>query len=112
MVGLEGTKMSKSLGNLVFVGDLLKEWEPMAIRLALLEHHYRAYWEWEDASLGRGAERLELWRAAGDGDGGLHEVRRRLDDDLDVAGALEALDEVAATGAGMSQGAELLGVTL
>ena len=46
MVGLDGTKMSKSLGNLVFVGDLLKEWEPVAVRLALLEHHYRADWEW------------------------------------------------------------------
>ena len=41
LVGLDGTKMSKSLGNLVFVGDLLKEWEPAAVRLALLAHHYR-----------------------------------------------------------------------
>jgi L-cysteine:1D-myo-inositol 2-amino-2-deoxy-alpha-D-glucopyranoside ligase len=112
MVGLAGTKMSKSLGNLVFVGDLLKDWEPMAIRLALLEHHYRADWEWEDASLTRAAERLERWRRAGHGDAGVDEVRRRLDDDLDAPGALESLDEVAATGAGMSQGAALLGVTL
>jgi L-cysteine:1D-myo-inositol 2-amino-2-deoxy-alpha-D-glucopyranoside ligase len=112
MVGLEGTKMSKSLGNLVFVGDLLKEWEPMAIRLALLEHHYRVDWEWEHASLAAAAERLERWRAAGEGHAGLDEVRRHLDDDLDAPGALVALDEVAATGAGMSQGAALLGVTL
>jgi L-cysteine:1D-myo-inositol 2-amino-2-deoxy-alpha-D-glucopyranoside ligase len=112
MVGLDGTKMSKSLGNLVFVGDLLKEWDPMAIRLALLEHHYRADWEWEEASLGRATERLERWRAAGDGGGGVDEVRRRLDDDLDAPGALAVLDEVAATGVGMSQGAALLGVTL
>jgi L-cysteine:1D-myo-inositol 2-amino-2-deoxy-alpha-D-glucopyranoside ligase len=112
MVGLAGTKMSKSLGNLVFVGDLLKDWEPMAIRLALLEHHYRADWEWEEASLARAAERLERWRGAGPGDAGLEEVRHRLDDDLDAPGALEALDEVAATGAGMAQGAALLGVTL
>ena len=41
MVGLDGTKMSKSLGNLVFVGDLLKDWEPAVVRLALLGHHYR-----------------------------------------------------------------------
>ena len=112
MVGLEGTKMSKSLGNLVFVGDLLKDWEPMAVRLALLEHHYRADWEWEAASLDRAAERLERWRRAGSGSGAVEEVRRRLDDDLDAPGALEVLDEVAATGAGMSQGADLLGVTL
>ena len=41
LVGLDGTKMSKSLGNLVFVGDLCKEWDPAAVRLALLGHHYR-----------------------------------------------------------------------
>jgi L-cysteine:1D-myo-inositol 2-amino-2-deoxy-alpha-D-glucopyranoside ligase len=112
MVGLDGTKMSKSLGNLVFVGDLLKEWEPMAIRLALLEHHYRTDWDWEDSGLVRGTERLERWRRAGVGAGGIEEVRRRLDDDLDAPGALEVLDEVAGTGTGMSQGAALLGVTL
>jgi L-cysteine:1D-myo-inositol 2-amino-2-deoxy-alpha-D-glucopyranoside ligase len=105
MVGLDGTKMSKSLGNLVFVGDLLKEWEPMAIRLALLEHHYRADWEWQDASLERAAERLERWRAAGDGDAGIEQVRRALDDDLDAPGALAVVDgwadeALAAGGAG------------
>ncbi len=47
MVGLDGTKMSKSLGNLVFVGDLLKEWDPAAVRLALLAHHYRTDWDWQ-----------------------------------------------------------------
>src|SRR5437588_510073 len=41
MVRYEGTKMSKSLGNLVFISDLLKEWEPPAIRLAILDHSYR-----------------------------------------------------------------------
>jgi L-cysteine:1D-myo-inositol 2-amino-2-deoxy-alpha-D-glucopyranoside ligase len=112
MVGLEGTKMSKSLGNLVFVGDLLKDWEPMTIRLALLEHHYRPDWEWEEAGLGRAAARLELWRGAGHGAAGIDEVRRRLDDDLDAPGALEVLDVVAAGGAGVSQGAALLGVSL
>ena len=53
--GLDGEKMSKSLGNLVFVGDLVKEWEPMAVRLALLGHHYREDWEWgPDDLTGRG----------------------------------------------------------
>ncbi len=112
MVGLDGTKMSKSLGNLVFVGDLLEKWEPMAVRLALLEHHYRADWEWDESGLGRAAERLERWRRAGDGGGGVAEVRRRLDDDLDAPGALVALDEAAASGAGVAQGAALVGVTL
>ena len=64
LVGLEGTKMSKSLGNLVFVSQLLKEWEAPAVRLALLGHHYRHDWEWstEDVATARG--RLARWRAA------------------------------------------------
>ncbi len=65
MVGLDGTKMSKSLGNLVFVADLLKDWDPMAVRLALLAHHYRTDWDWHEADVVAGAERLERWRAAG-----------------------------------------------
>ena len=64
LVGLDGTKMSKSLGNLVFVGDLLKEWEPAAVRLALLDHHYRPDWEWTGEDMPRAARRLEAWRSA------------------------------------------------
>ena len=48
MVRMDGEKMSKSLGNLVFVSDLLKTWDPRAIRLAIIEHHYRDSWEWDD----------------------------------------------------------------
>ena len=64
MVHYGGTKMSKSLGNLVFVRDLLKEWEPAVIRLALLANHYRADWEWEDDLLERASVRLGSWREA------------------------------------------------
>ena len=64
LVGLDGTKMSKSLGNLVFVSDLLKEWEPAVVRLALLDHHYRPDWEWTGEELPRAAARLDRWRAA------------------------------------------------
>ena len=47
MVGLDGEKMSKSRGNLVFVSRLREDGvDPMAIRLALLAHHYRSDWEW------------------------------------------------------------------
>ena len=48
LIGKDGAKMSKSLGNLVFVDDLRKEWDPMVIRLAIVEHHYRTEWEWDD----------------------------------------------------------------
>jgi L-cysteine:1D-myo-inositol 2-amino-2-deoxy-alpha-D-glucopyranoside ligase len=120
IVGLGGQKMSKSLGNLVFVGDLLKEWEPTAVRLALLDHHYRTDWEWSDAEMPRAAARLEAWRRAGPGDADRPDaanaafelVRARLDDDLDTPGALAALDREAAQGRSVVRGAALLGVTL
>ncbi len=54
--------MSKSLGNLVFVGDLLEEWQPVAIRTALLAHHYREDWEWTTDDMPTAAARLEGWR--------------------------------------------------
>jgi L-cysteine:1D-myo-inositol 2-amino-2-deoxy-alpha-D-glucopyranoside ligase len=117
LVALGGTKMSKSLGNLVFVSDLLKEWEPAAVRLALLGHHYRGDWEWTDGDLSAAASRLERWRGAGPGadgaaEGSLGAVRGALDDDLDTPGALAALDERAAAGQTVAAGAALLGVTL
>jgi L-cysteine:1D-myo-inositol 2-amino-2-deoxy-alpha-D-glucopyranoside ligase len=126
LVGLDGTKMSKSLGNLVFVGDLVKEWEPTAIRLALLHHHYRPDWEWTDEDMPRAAARLRAWRATSLGvappdapdtgapmaDPGLDLVRSFLDDDLDTPGALAALDAEAAAGRSVVRGAGLLGVTL
>jgi L-cysteine:1D-myo-inositol 2-amino-2-deoxy-alpha-D-glucopyranoside ligase len=36
----------------------------MAIRMALLAHHYRSDWEWTDAVLGDAQARLARWRAA------------------------------------------------
>jgi len=110
MVHYEGEKMSKSLGNLVFVHDLLKEHEPAAIRLALLSRHYRTSWEWHPELLAEAESRLKRWRRAGVGSAGLAEVRARLDDDLDTPGALSVLDEEVAHGRGVSEAAELLGV--
>ncbi len=45
MVHQDGEKMSKSLGNLTLVSDLLKNYSPDAIRITLLNHHYRYPWE-------------------------------------------------------------------
>jgi L-cysteine:1D-myo-inositol 2-amino-2-deoxy-alpha-D-glucopyranoside ligase len=51
MVRMDGDKMSKSLGNMIFVGKLLEEYSPNAIRLYLLAHHYRQVWEWSAAEM-------------------------------------------------------------
>ncbi len=117
LVGLGGTKMSKSLGNLVFVGDLCKEWDPAAVRLALLAHHYREDWDWRtDEDMPAAAARLALWRSApDDGDGGsagLAAVRAALDDDLDTPGALACPRRRGHGRAAGRRRGRLLGVTL
>jgi L-cysteine:1D-myo-inositol 2-amino-2-deoxy-alpha-D-glucopyranoside ligase len=45
MVYQDGEKMSKSLGNLTLVSNLLKDYSADAIRVTLLNHHYRYPWE-------------------------------------------------------------------
>ncbi|MBA0050676.1 cysteine--1-D-myo-inosityl 2-amino-2-deoxy-alpha-D-glucopyranoside ligase [Streptomyces sp. AJS327] len=104
MVGLDGAKMSKSKGNLVFVSQLRKDGvDPAAIRLALLAHHYRADWEYSAAVLDEARERLARWRAAVSRPDGppaedlLAEIRAALADDLDSPAALAAVDRWAAT---------------
>ena len=122
MVAYQGAKMSKSLGNLVFVSKLRESGvDPMAIRLALLAHHYRSDWEWTDAVLAEAESRLSRWRTATapaapsassatigspatpassatagspppTAEAVLRTVRERLADDLDAPGALAAID--------------------
>jgi L-cysteine:1D-myo-inositol 2-amino-2-deoxy-alpha-D-glucopyranoside ligase len=111
MVSYLGEKMSKSLGNLVFVSRLVADGtDPMAIRMALLAHHYRSDWEWTDAVLADAQARLDRWRAAlahveaahlevppGTGPASpaglvLSGVRARIGDDLDAPGALAVVD--------------------
>ena len=109
MVGYDGEKMSKSRGNLVFVSALRNsDIDPMAIRLALLRHHFRSDWEWVDAELFTAVDTLGEWRkAVALGAGApaapvVEEVLAALADDLDAPRALAAIDAwVAATlGAG------------
>jgi L-cysteine:1D-myo-inositol 2-amino-2-deoxy-alpha-D-glucopyranoside ligase len=116
MVRLDGEKMSKSLGNLVFVSRLVADGvDPMAIRLAIMSHHYRGDWDWTAAGLAAAQDRLAHWRTAlhragsvrpaasepGAGvtaadvptaDGVLAAVRERIADDLDAPGALAVVD--------------------
>jgi L-cysteine:1D-myo-inositol 2-amino-2-deoxy-alpha-D-glucopyranoside ligase len=114
LISKDGAKMSKSLGNLVFVDKLRTEYDAMAIRLALIEHHYRTEWEWDDELMPRNSDRLRAWRAAADGADGdlLDEVRERLDDDLDSPGAVAAVDRAARHGESTRAAAALLGVVL
>ncbi|GAB3660957.1 cysteine--1-D-myo-inosityl 2-amino-2-deoxy-alpha-D-glucopyranoside ligase [Glycomyces tarimensis] len=103
MIGLDGEKMSKSLGNLVFVSKLRAEGvDPAAVRLGLLAGHYRADRQWSAAVLAEAELRLGRWREAVSRElavpagAMLTAVRNRLADDLDTAGALAAVDAWAA----------------
>jgi L-cysteine:1D-myo-inositol 2-amino-2-deoxy-alpha-D-glucopyranoside ligase len=115
LVGLDGTKMSKSLGNLVFVEDLVARAEPAAVRLALLSQHYRSDWEWRDELLTLAQSRLATWRSTlitGRAGAIADDVRAALDDDLDAPAALRALDEAALAGYNVAPGAAILGINL
>jgi L-cysteine:1D-myo-inositol 2-amino-2-deoxy-alpha-D-glucopyranoside ligase len=99
MIGLDGEKMSKSRGNLVLVSKLRGAGvDPMAIRLALMDGHYRAYREWTGGRLPAAEARLARWRTAVQRDAGapadpvLAQVRAALADDLDTARAIAAVD--------------------
>jgi L-cysteine:1D-myo-inositol 2-amino-2-deoxy-alpha-D-glucopyranoside ligase len=103
MIGLDGEKMSKSRGNLVFVSRLRGDGvDPMAIRLALLSGHYRTDRAWTTDLLRTAEERLATWRRAVALDAGapaaplLLGLRERLADDLDSPGAIALVDAWAA----------------
>jgi L-cysteine:1D-myo-inositol 2-amino-2-deoxy-alpha-D-glucopyranoside ligase len=101
MVAYEGEKMSKSLGNLVFVSELLKIADPRAIRLALMQHHYRSGFEWHDTDIQDGTALLRRLVIAAQRETGpdpnelAARVRAAIDNDLDAPRALEALAELA-----------------
>jgi len=101
MVSLDGEKMSKSLGNLVFVSKLRQQGvDPMAIRLVLLSHHYRSDWEWFDSELEVAQTRLANWRTALSHHTGasspVAEIVKVMRNDLDTPSALKAIDVWAA----------------
>jgi len=120
MVGYDGEKMSKSRGNLVFVSTLLAEgFDPMAIRLALLAHHYRDDWEFGYPELDAAQRRLDTWRVALAAPAGPDaelfrtRVRKALRDDLDAPRALVLMDEWAGdAGTGDPQAPAQIAATL
>lgn len=105
MVRYQGEKMSKSLGNLVLVRDVLNDYSADALRLYLFSHHYRDAWEYYDDELDEWARLAEdLNEAAAFPSFGIEEVldvsalRERflnaMDDDLDTPAAIGALREI------------------
>lgn len=100
MIGLDGVKMSKSLGNLVFVHKLVEQGvEPSAIRLGVFAGHYRSDRDWSQAIVAEATKRLHTWREALSHPGQLgraqalvQEMRQALSNDLDTPALLAAVD--------------------
>jgi L-cysteine:1D-myo-inositol 2-amino-2-deoxy-alpha-D-glucopyranoside ligase len=105
MVRHEGEKMSKSLGNLVMVEDLLRNWSPDALRLYLASHKYRESWSYGEDELAQaeylaGKVRSAVVAESGSGDALdpsalMGEFTRAMDDDLDTPAALAAQERLA-----------------
>lgn len=116
MVEYEGEKMSKSLGNLIMVSDLLEDFSADALRLYLASSHYRRSWPYQRLKLEEAAAQAQRWSAAAslgndtaEGNGTAEESTRApyelpaalthrfiecMADDLDTPGAVQALDTV------------------
>ncbi|HDQ72580.1 MAG TPA: cysteine--tRNA ligase [Chloroflexi bacterium] len=105
MVHHEGEKMSKSLGNLVMVRDLLETWSPDAIRLYLSRHHYREVWHYDEEALREAAQWAHKLRSAVVADSGrgpaldpasaVAAFIQAMDDDLQTPEALPVLSQLA-----------------
>lgn len=105
MLQYHGEKMSKSLGNLVMVSDLLKKYSPNAIRWVLLSHHYRIPWEFDSLELESANKSLEIiLLALGFKNSSesfvdkesIQEFSNDLDDDFNTPQALNLLTQLAA----------------
>jgi L-cysteine:1D-myo-inositol 2-amino-2-deoxy-alpha-D-glucopyranoside ligase len=115
MVRMNGEKMSKSLGNMVFVRDLLQTHSADAIRLYLLRHHHRTVWEWNPSELDDAARLVGGLEAAARApdvtSGSARDVfAAALEDDLNTPRAIQALEGV--SGGTLRELAGVLGLTL
>jgi L-cysteine:1D-myo-inositol 2-amino-2-deoxy-alpha-D-glucopyranoside ligase len=110
-VRLEAEKMSKSLGNMIFVRTALETSTRQALRLYLLDRHYRRPFDHDEAELVRAGERAAaLAESLGRGavgpigrDAATREVLAALDDDLDTRTAIRALEHLSRRAAASAQ---------
>ncbi len=120
-VHMAGDKMSKSLGNLAFVDDLLERHSPAALRSFLLRRHYRQDWDFSESELelegGGGWPDVEEGQSSFDPISEREDFYRALDTDLDTPAAMRILDRAAATPDAsakelLEEGTQILGLSL
>jgi cysteinyl-tRNA synthetase len=105
---LDGEKMSKSLGNISPIREVLAEWPGEAIRLAMLQTHYRQPLNWGDTGLSEAKRTLDHWyQLTADVQPGMlcADVVDALSDDLNTPKALAAFHELRGEAAKGSAGA-------
>ena len=105
MVGYQGEKMSKSLGNLVMVDKLMDTYSPDALRLYLGSHHYREAWSYSENDLKKFQELADSLSMAVRVESGkdapfnptkyVSEFSESMENDLGTSGAVHALQELA-----------------
>jgi cysteinyl-tRNA synthetase len=109
---VEGSKMSKSLGNFVTIRELLNDWPGEALRLNMLKTHYRSPIDWTLKSLEESKRVVDSWydivgddtQATGGAD---DDVLSLLGDDLNTSGAITCLHAIAARRTGTSGQAQI-----
>lgn len=113
MIGLDGVKMSKSLGNLVFVSKLIAAGvDPMAIRWALMESHYSVDRSWSQELLDASVDWISRLRTAlsmmevAPTSAVVTEIARAQSDNLDTPAALAALKLWIVASENQSQGGQ------
>jgi len=100
---LNGEKMSKSLGNMIFAHDILKKYRPSVLRLALMNYHYRVGGEWQNSFLENANQLydklLQSQNKATEDEANqlLDSVRLALDSDLNTPKILSALERLTKT---------------
>lgn len=99
----EDKKMSKSLGNLILVSDLLKKYSPETIRWAILSHHYREPWEFNESELEKFEKKISTYEKSLKNipvnpelktENFLKEFERLMDDDLNTPEVLKLVEKL------------------
>ena len=103
MVYCDGKKMSKSLGNMVFVCDLLKKYSPNTLRIFLLSHNFRKAWNYEETDLTKAQRKAKILEKSAkrtkldnlQAKKLLPQFFKALDDDLNIPSAIRILVDLA-----------------
>ncbi len=105
MLRYQGKKMSKSLQNLVLIGDLKKKYSANAIRMYLLSHHYRSVFEFHERDLKNAQQKVKLfkkiWSLQSKSGSPLgiseytEEFHKAMNDDMNIPKALEIMERLA-----------------